>query len=666
VSVPPVIPAGETGGALYNRLLQLFCRLPITDPAESTFPGAEAMIPVRQSSLHHVLLAAVVVSTLVSARAFSPSEAAPPVISSFTATRGAVGSVAPWRNDFLHWSVAGATSVAIDQGIGDVTAVPYSTVTVNPGAPTRYTLTATNGAGSVSASVLVDYLPLVQVAPDLYQTEHAIYLVADASQVAFPDYTSVFSWANIDNVYVPRLKAAFPADYFMVVVAANNVTPNNVPIVTTTRHIADGIGQASITGVGVPNICRYNMGGGTSVDYAVFDHEIGHNWSAFIGIEVGSGHWYANTTVGGQMSATYSDDNWATVKEIAGTSAAGFTWSAADNSARNETEVFADQDLYAMGLHPIFPDTYVLNGAVYNPDHSMSYTSAAKYGHAWAVGKNGPRQPGYQAAQKQFRLGFVYVARDLAEIQNVYFGVERSIAHFENAEQVDTVRQRFQVPFLVETKFRASVSARLADLDGNRAPTIALPSPGYLISTDGAAVIPFVTADPDGTAPAVSVLPASLGAVVGSGHVTLAGLAPGTHFLTIKAEDAMGKKAFAHAVVDVVVPGVYAFTPQAGAAVGTTVTSNAVTLSGIPAGTAVSASGGTYSVNGGAFTGLNGVVHPGDSVRLRLTSASAQSATVAATLLVGYSSGTFSVTTQTLAPSRPTGLRIVAVGPGAP
>jgi hypothetical protein len=595
----------------------------------------------------------------------APGPVAPPVIASFTATRGAVGSVAPWQSDFLHWSVSGASQVTIDQGLGDVTAVPYSTLTISPTAPTRYTLTATNAAGSVSASLVIDYVPLVQLAPDLYQTEHAIFLVPAPGQVTFPDYNSVFSWSNIDNVYVPRLQAAFPGDYFMVVVAANNLAPNNVPIVTTRRHIADGIGQGAITGVGVPNICRYNMGGGTSSDFSVFDHEIGHNWSAFVGIEVGSGHWYSNTTVGGQMTTTYSDDNWATVKSIAGSPAAGFTWTSTDNAVLNETEVFADQDLYLMGLHPLFPDTHVLASPVFNADHTVSSASVATYGHAWAVGKNGPRVPGYQSADKQFRLGFVYVARDLAEIQTAYFNVERSITHFENAEQVDTVRRRFQVPFLVETKFRASVSARLAHLDGNRAPTLSLTGPSYFLSTDGSATVPFTALDADGPAPTVSVVPSSARASVAAGAVRLQGLPLGTSFFTVKAEDALGKKAFAHFVVDVVAPGVFAFIGQSGVALGAAVTSNAVTLSGIAAGTPLSVVGGTYSLNGGAFTSLNGVANPGDTVRLKLTAASTGSTTTKAVLVAGTSSGSLVVSTVG-PPVKPSGLRIVGVSPGAP
>jgi hypothetical protein len=148
-------------------------------------------------------------------------------------------------------------------------------------------------------------------------------------------------------------------------------------------------------------------------------------------------------------------------------------------------------------------------------------------------------------------MGFVYVARDLAEVQAVFQPIERSINHFVNAEQIDTTRFRFQVPFLVNTQYRASIDALLADLDGNQTPTLSIPGSASLTSSDGSAVVPFTSADADGPAPTVSCVPASANCAIQGGSVVLTGLASGTHFFTIKAQDAGGKKAFAHFVVDV-------------------------------------------------------------------------------------------------------------------
>lgn len=69
-----------------------------------------------------------------------------PVVVSFTASPPAVspGGVAT-----LSWSVTGATSLTVDQGVGTVTG---TSVQVRPTESTVYTLTATNGTGSTPSS----------------------------------------------------------------------------------------------------------------------------------------------------------------------------------------------------------------------------------------------------------------------------------------------------------------------------------------------------------------------------------------------------------------------------------------------------------------------------------------------------------------------------------
>ncbi len=418
---------------------------------------------------------------------------------------------------------------------------------------TAWLLTLTLLAWCALAAMPARAANLVQLSPTTYYTEHAFFIIADPNLVTFPNWASVYSTSNVNN-YVAQLKAAFPDDYMMVVVTANQLTPNNVPSVITARSLASGIGQNSITGMGVPNICRYNLGGFSvfTPTYGVLDHEVGHNWGVQIANQqMGVGHWYPYTTVNGQMADVYSDDSYQTIKQIHGDPVAGFTWTQVNNLTANETETFADQDLYAMGLNPIFPDTYKLANAVYNADGTMSYSGVTKYDHAAVLAINGPRVPDYTASPKQFRFGFVYVARDLAEIQSVYQPIEASVVHFESAEAIDTGNYRFQVPFLVNTKFRASINARLADLDGNTAPTLTLGT-GYILSNDGTATLSYQATDPDGPVPAVSFIGSSPSATIAGGNISLQGLSAGSHFFTVKAQDAGGKKAFAHFVVDVV------------------------------------------------------------------------------------------------------------------
>ncbi len=73
-----------------------------------------------------------------------------PVITSFTADPSTVFTGNPSN---LQWNVTGATSVSISPGFPSVPA--SGTQAVSPAATTTYTLTATNGFGSVTASVTV-------------------------------------------------------------------------------------------------------------------------------------------------------------------------------------------------------------------------------------------------------------------------------------------------------------------------------------------------------------------------------------------------------------------------------------------------------------------------------------------------------------------------------
>jgi hypothetical protein len=474
----------------------------------------------------------------------------PPVITSFwTNPNQAAG---PGIGVLLTWSTLGATSLSIDHGVGPVTG---TAVGVSPTSTTTYTLTATNPAGTATATVTVACIPLVTVSGQLFYSEHVLFIVPPPGQVNWvgtDSWGSLYSTANVAG-YVATLKSLFPSDYFFVVVTANNLTPNNVPSVLLYRYVAGGIGEFSNWGAGVPNICRYNLGGGAVMANAFggLGREIGHNWGVYIGAQVGDPDWLSNSTATGQMADVYSDDGYLTVKQIAGDPVNGFTWTSIDALLKNETDTFTLYDLYLQGLNSTFPDLYVLASPVYNPDHSVSYSSVAKYDQAWVEANNGVRNPTFRSSDKQFRVGFVYVARDVAEVFAVYQSIERSASQFANAEQIDTTNFRFQVPFLVDTQYRASIDALLADLDGNATPTLSITGATDVVSTDGTATIPFTAADSGSPAPVVSCVPASANCSISGGNVVLTGLAPGTWFFTIKAQNAGGKKAFAHFVVEV-------------------------------------------------------------------------------------------------------------------
>lgn len=101
--------------------------------------------------MHTPLRIACAAAVLVAACSQQKSAPPPgaPVVQSFTASPL---TVTAGQSSTLSWSVTGATSVSIDNGVGAPTA---NSVSVTPAATTTYTLTAVNGAGSATASVTV-------------------------------------------------------------------------------------------------------------------------------------------------------------------------------------------------------------------------------------------------------------------------------------------------------------------------------------------------------------------------------------------------------------------------------------------------------------------------------------------------------------------------------
>ena len=81
----------------------------------------------------------------------SPLRSQPlPVINSFAASSSVTN---PGMVTNLSWSVANATSISIDQGVGDVTGT--NSIYVGPVLTTTYTLTAAAGSSSVTRQVTV-------------------------------------------------------------------------------------------------------------------------------------------------------------------------------------------------------------------------------------------------------------------------------------------------------------------------------------------------------------------------------------------------------------------------------------------------------------------------------------------------------------------------------
>lgn len=99
-------------------------------------------------------------------------------------------------------------------------------------------------------------------------------------------------------------------------------------------------------------------------------------------------------------------------------------------------------------------------------------------------------------------------------------------------------------------------------------------------------------------------------------------------------------------VGDDTTPDAFSFTDQNNVALSSVITSNAISITGINVATAISVSGGEYSVNGGAYTATSSTVNNNDTVTVRQTSSDAYFTTTDAVLTVGSVSDTFSVTTE--------------------
>jgi hypothetical protein len=96
------------------------------------------------------------------------------------------------------------------------------------------------------------------------------------------------------------------------------------------------------------------------------------------------------------------------------------------------------------------------------------------------------------------------------------------------------------------------------------------------------------------------------------------------------------------------VPSAFSFTALNNVDLSSVQVSNAITVANtnVPSPISVS-SGAQYSINGGAFTSVAGIVSPGAQVQVQVTAASGYSATVSAVLNISGVASTFAVTTGT-------------------
>lgn len=92
-------------------------------------------------------------------------------------------------------------------------------------------------------------------------------------------------------------------------------------------------------------------------------------------------------------------------------------------------------------------------------------------------------------------------------------------------------------------------------------------------------------------------------------------------------------------------PDAFSFTDQTGVALSSTITSAAITVSGINSAATITSSGGTFDINNSGTFISSGTVNNGDTVRARVTSSSSNSTAVNCVVTIGGVSDTFTATT---------------------
>lgn len=113
---------------------------------------------------------------------------------------------------------------------------------------------------------------------------------------------------------------------------------------------------------------------------------------------------------------------------------------------------------------------------------------------------------------------------------------------------------------------------------------------------------------------------------------------------------------WAQAVGDDTTPDQFTFADRFNVATSTEITSDPVTITGIDAAADITVTGGTYNINGGAFTADPGTVVNGDSVRARHTSSASASTATNTAVTIGGVSDTFTSTTAGAANPSETGV----------
>jgi hypothetical protein len=220
--------------------------------------------------------------------AATPAAGTPPAIVVFSnnpATINAGGT------STLLWNVTGATSVSIDQGVGQVNVAGIKAVT--PTATAIYTITATNSAGSVTKSVTttVNSAPVVPT-----PTVGLPPVIVIFSSNPNSDGTSTLTW-NVTGAMTVSIDQGIG----QVDVAGTKVVS---PTISTIYILSATNSSGTITGSAVTQV---NSGAGpvTPMPFAVTNVIATSSPATFTGVCPKTFTFYATFTANGPGTATY-------------------------------------------------------------------------------------------------------------------------------------------------------------------------------------------------------------------------------------------------------------------------------------------------------------------------------------------------------------------------
>jgi len=161
---------------------------------------------------------------------------AAPVIGYFTASPT---SITAGGSSSLSWSVSGATSVSINNGVGSVT--PSGSTIVLPASTVTYTLTATNAAGTVTGSVTITVAAAPAVPVISYFTASPTSITAGGSSTlswSVSGATSVSINNGVGGVTPSGSTIVSPASTVTYTLAATNAAGTVTGSVTVTVSAA--------------------------------------------------------------------------------------------------------------------------------------------------------------------------------------------------------------------------------------------------------------------------------------------------------------------------------------------------------------------------------------------------------------------------------------------